>query len=318
MKRLLLLLLLLSAPAQAAETHDFTFAGNDRPYIVHTPPGYNTDLSHPVIVALHGGGGNPQQFMETSHLNGAADRAGMLVVYPSGYPGDKLEKLRTWSAGRCCANAAAANSDDVGYIRTVLDDLPRHYNIDKSRIYVTGHSNGAMMAYKLSCEMADRIRAIAPVGAQGVTVSCNPARALPILHIHGTLDNCATYAGGECGGCFAKALGRSGDLKRWRCDSVPNYIAQRAQLYSCAATPEPAKTTGPVTCQTWQGCRDQASVTLCSINGHGHVWPGSDKLKACSRNPERPFCKDKQERSGPALDNVSAAAMIGDFFMSLK
>jgi polyhydroxybutyrate depolymerase len=318
MKHLFLMLLFLCAPAYAAETHSLSFAGNDRPYVVHTPPGYNTDLSHPVIIALHGGGGNPQQFMDGSGLNAAGDRAGMLVVYPSGYPGEKIEKLRTWNAGKCCAGAVAAQSDDVGYIRAVLDDLPGYYNIDKSRIYVTGHSNGAMMAYKLSCEMADRIRAIAPVGAQDVTMSCNPARALSVLHIHGTLDNCATYTGGECGGCFAEAFGGKGDSLRWQCAPVPDAVAARAKLYGCAAGPIPTPSSGPVSCQRWKNCRDNASVTLCSINGHGHSWPGGEPLRICERRPNLEFCKNKQGRSGPALDNVSATAMLGDFFMAVK
>ena len=319
MRFILLALFVLSAPAFAAETHNLTFAGNDRPYIVHTPPGYNTDLSHPVIIALHGGGGNPEQFMESSHLNDAADRAGMLVVYPSGYPGDKLAKLRTWNADKCCGAAATARSDDVGYIRAVLDDLPGYYNIDKSRIYVTGHSNGAMMAYKLSCKMPERFKAIAPVGAQDITSSCAPARALPILHIHGTEDKCAAYSGGgQCGGCFAEVFGGKGDELRWPCTAVPENIAARAQLYGCTAGPEPVGNTPPILCQRWSGCRDNATVTLCSIQGHGHVWPGGKDLPICERRPNMSLCQKKEQRSGPALDNVSAATMIVDFFQATK
>lgn len=316
---LLVLLTTFAMPAFAANaTHDLSFAGHDRPYIVHIPPGYNTDLSHPVIIALHGGGGNAQQFMDSSGLNAAGDHAGMLVVYASGYPGDKLEKLRTWNAGKCCAAAVAARSDDVGYIRAVLDDLPRHYNIDKSRIYVTGHSNGAMMAYKLSCEMADRITAIAPVGAQAVTLSCNPARAIPVLHIHGTADNCATYGGGQCGGCFAEAFGGKGDDLRWRCVSVPDSIATRAQIYGCTSGPVPAGGTAPVICERWSGCRDNATVTFCRIEGHGHTWPGGNKPLLCERRPQLPLCQRMQERTGPAMNHVSAAALIGDFFMNTR
>jgi polyhydroxybutyrate depolymerase len=256
--------------------------------------------------------------MDSSGLNDAADRAGMLVVYPSGYPADKIEKLRTWNAGKCCAGAVTARSDDVGYIRAVLNDLPGYYNIDKSRIYLTGHSNGAMMTYKLSCELADRIRAIAPVGGQDVTLSCTPARALPTLHLHGMEDNCATYKGGQCGGCFAEAFGGKGDSQRWRCSAVPDNLATRAQIYGCTAGPEPLGHTPPVLCQRWSGCRDNATVTLCSLQGHGHSWPGGKGLRICERRPQLAFCQKTQERSGPALDNVSAAAMIVDFFMQIR
>lgn len=321
MKKILLLAALLCAPlaAHAAEeTHNLTFAGHDRPYIVHTPPGYNTDLSHPVIIAMHGGGGNPEQFMHDSGLNDAADRAGMIVVYPSGYPGAKLERLRTWNAGECCAGAKDAKSDDVGYIRAVLDDLPGYYNIDKRRIYATGHSNGGMMSYRLACEMADRFAAIAPSAGQDVTISCTPSRAIPVLHIHGTEDRCATYNGGQCGGCFAAAVGGDPDAMRWPCDSVPDSLAARAKLYGCTATPETVSSTAPVTCQRWSGCRDNATVTLCSIAGQGHSWAGGTGLRICEKRPNLAFCQNKESRSGPKVDNVSTAAMIGDFFMSVK
>jgi polyhydroxybutyrate depolymerase len=326
MRRLLFLLLaLISGPANADEaTHSLMHNGVDRPYIVYTPPGYNTDLSHPVIIALHGGGGNPEQFRDSNGLQEEAAKAGMVLVYPSGVPGNRLKQLRTWNAGKCCAGAVAKNSDDVGYIRQIIDNLPYDYNIDKARIYVTGHSNGAQMAYRLSCELSDRIAAIAPVAGQAVTLSCNPARAIPILHIHGTADKCATYDGAEkCGGCFAEILGQRGDnpaagALSWPCDSVPKSLATRATLYQCAAEQTPAPAEGPVACETWRGCRDSAHVTLCSVAEAGHSWPGGSEPGLCQRNPDGQRCLKWRERSGARAEGVDAAKMIVDFFQSLK
>lgn len=321
---LVLTILFLSMPAWAQDEHALSFAGNARPYLVHTPPGYNTDLSHPVIIALHGGGGNAAQFMESSNLNPAADKAGMLAVYPSGYPGARRDDMRTWNAGACCATALARQSDDVGYIGAVLDDLARHYNIDKKRIYVTGHSNGAMMAYKLSCAMADRIAAIAPVGGQSVVKTCQPARAIPVMHIHGTADECAVYGGGkQCGGCFAamaqELTGRAidTDSMSWPCDPVPQSLAARAALYECREGPATARSEGAMTCERWSACRDGATVTLCSIEGAGHAWPGGTEPRMCQRRPEGRLCENSRARTG-GPGTVDAAAMVVDFFRSLR
>jgi len=131
-------------------------------------------------------------------------------------------------------------------------------------------------------------------------------------------DNCATYKGGECGGCFAAAFGGKGDDLRWRCSPVPDNLAARAKLFGCTAGPEPVGNTAPVHCQRWSGCRDNTTVTLCSLEGHGHSWPGGKGMPICERRPNMPLCQKKEERSGPALGNVNAAAMIVDFFQATK
>lgn len=322
----LMILTFTAGGARAAEdTRGISFAGHDRPYIVHTPPGYEVGKPHAVVIGLHGGGGHAEQFMRSSGLNDAVDRAGMIAVYPSGYPGKKLESLRTWNAGKCCATAMADGSDDTAYIRAVLDDLPRHYTVDPARIFVTGHSNGAMMAYRLSCELSDRIAAIVPVGGQSVFGRCAPARAIPVLHIHGTADNCATYTGGEqCGGCFGSAMetmsGRESPnigTMRWPCDPVPESLAARAALYRCGSGPVTAGQDGALTCQRWEACENGATVTLCSIEGAGHAWPGGEGRAACRTRPEGIACRSWRERSG-ATSSVNAAAMIVDFFKTVK
>ncbi|PYN17937.1 MAG: hypothetical protein DMD76_30320, partial [Candidatus Rokuibacteriota bacterium] len=68
-----------------------------------------------------------------------------------------------WNAGTCCGQAQTAHADDVGFTLAILRDLARDLPLDRTRVYATGHSNGAMMAYRLAAEAAEKVAAIAPV-----------------------------------------------------------------------------------------------------------------------------------------------------------
>ena len=55
------------------------------------------------------------------------------------------------------------NIDDVGFISALIDLMIKDYNMDPNRVYMTGISNGAIMSYRLACEIPHKIAAIAPV-----------------------------------------------------------------------------------------------------------------------------------------------------------
>ena len=162
--------LILPRLADAADDkHSIVHDGYARGYIVHTPPQYKPHggASLPVVMALHGGGGSAMGMEDLYGLNSYADQAGMIVVYPQGVP-SLIEKFRTWNAGACCGRAKKDNSDDTGFLAAVIDDVVTSYRADGHRVYVTGHSNGAMMAYRLACEIPGRIAGIAAVDGQSV------------------------------------------------------------------------------------------------------------------------------------------------------
>jgi polyhydroxybutyrate depolymerase len=71
--------------------------------------------------------------------------------------------------------------DDVDFARRVIESVAELARIDRARIYATGHSNGAMMAYRLAAEAADEIAAIAAVaGAMNLRGEFAPSRAVPV------------------------------------------------------------------------------------------------------------------------------------------
>lgn len=132
-----------------------------RSCLVHVPPKYNPKRPTPIVLVFHGGGSNAEQMMRYCGLNEKADKEGFIAVYPNGT--GRLEHMLTWNGGNCCAYAQWNNVDDVGFTRTLLDDLTKVVNIDRKRVFATRMSNGSIMCYRLASELSDRIAAIAPV-----------------------------------------------------------------------------------------------------------------------------------------------------------
>jgi polyhydroxybutyrate depolymerase len=313
---LILALLCVGASAQAKTTfHSMKFDGVTRDYIVHLPPSWKPGgPALPVVLALHGGGGSATQMESGYGLDAYADRYGMIVVYPDGDAG-LIGKLHTWNAGACCGRAKKENSDDSGFIAAVIDAVVRDYGASIRHVFVTGHSNGAMMAYRLACDIPEKIAAIAPVGGQSV-YGCPHPKPVPVLHIHGTEDHCALYNGGPaCGGCFTRAFGLpSSDGDTWPCDGVEKSLAARAAGYGCSAETTITKQAGPVSCASWKGCPAPGEVTLCRIEGGGHVWQGSRPPRFCKRNPAGRLCRNWTAEVGPILSGVDTDGLIFDFF----
>ena len=170
-------------------------AGQSRTFLVRLPPRYAARGPLPVLIAFHGGGGNASGFKAYAELDAVADREGIVAVYPDG-SGRLGRRLLTWNAGSCCGYARDSGVDDVGFAVAVLRDLAGDLPLDGTRVYATGHSNGAMMAYRLAIEASERIAAIAPVAGMMVADRFPPARPVPVLHIHSVDDPRALYAGG--------------------------------------------------------------------------------------------------------------------------
>src|SRR5207248_5222098 len=78
--------------------------------------------------------------------------------------------------------------DDVAFVAQLLDDLAAVAHVDAKRVYATGMSNGAMMAYRLAAELSERIAAVAPVAGVLTVARCEPKRPVSVLHFHGTED----------------------------------------------------------------------------------------------------------------------------------
>jgi polyhydroxybutyrate depolymerase len=264
--------------ALAPGDYEFTLTHQNlrRSYLLHVPPGAAAGRRLPVMLSFHGGGSTAEVMRAYTRMDAAADRDGYIAVYPNGSSGFQGRFL-TWNAGNCCGPAAALQVDDVGFALAVLDDLAARTPIDTTRIYATGLSNGAMMAYRLAAEASDRIAAVAGVAGAMSLGRFAPSRPVPVLHIHSTTDPIARFDGGF-GPPQTIADTRMFNapveemLRRWidhnGCPLKP------AVLETIAGKPGTPDESHSAIRRVYRPCRDKTEVALLQLSGPGHVWPG--------------------------------------------
>lgn len=189
--------------ASAAEPVSETIAG--RTALVYVPASLPAPGSRALVVVLHGGLGNAQRLasgrIESAlNLNTVADAGGFVVAYLNGTPVARFmgaDKLG-WNAGACCGQPVEKNTDDVGYIRSAVEDVAARYGVDRSRIFGAGHSNGAMMTQRVMCETTLFAAAVPISGSlESGATRCPPARGKRILAIHGADDLNVPVGGGR-------------------------------------------------------------------------------------------------------------------------
>jgi len=137
-------------PAANDERKNIDVGGTTRSYLIHVPSSYKKDKPLPLVLIFHGGGSDPQGMVRYTRFDDLADVHGFITVYPEG-------TLKQWNDGRLMA----PKSDDVGFVRSIIEEVGRNYKLDKHRIYATGISNGGMMSQRLACELSGTLAAIA-------------------------------------------------------------------------------------------------------------------------------------------------------------
>jgi polyhydroxybutyrate depolymerase len=232
--------------------------GRTRNYFVHAPRSYDHKTPLPVVLVLHGATQSAESAERMSGMSAKADKEMFLAVYPSG-----IGRVPTWNAGACCGPAMEQKVDDVAFFRALLAKLESEYSIDSKRVFVTGISNGAMMSYRLACEMSERIAAISPVeGAQDIP--CHPANPVALLVFHGTADHLVPFDGGSTP--FQMGSKRSDT-------SVADTVAFWVKEDGCKLSPEHGETAAVHT-DIYSGCKYGTAVALYAIQGGHHMWPG--------------------------------------------
>ena len=248
----------------------------ERTYLIHIPPGHDKSEAVPLVLALHGRGTTAEGMILITRkgFNKLADRDGFLIVYPNGIE-------RNWNDGRMDeeANDRAhmENIDDVSFISALIDSMIEEYNIDPKRVYVTGMSNGALMAYRLACELSFKIAAIAPVDGNMpylLVSECSPSDPVSVLAINNVNDPLVPFEGGMIIGNYrkiklGKVLSAGKSIEFWvshnRCSPEP----------VIAREPDRDLTDGTqVTRKEYLNGLKGTEVILYVIDGGGHTWPG--------------------------------------------
>lgn len=296
MKRLLILLigglfwLTASVVTLAAPVSEALKSGGDlRNYWLVSPEGIDRAKPAPLLLVLHGSAGSGEDMMTVTRrgFERLADKEKFIVVYP-----DALE--RRW-------NDQGGTVDDVAFLLTIVDKLVADGLVDKTRVFVTGISNGGMMAQRLACEQAERIAGIATVAGglpEPLQATCKPTRSLPVLVIHGTEDPIVPWSGGAVAGFedFGKVLSARETAGFWAANN------------RCGAggviMPEPDRDPRDgtrVKMEVFASCPAGAAVRLAAVEGGGHTWPGGYQYL-----PERFIGRTSQD--------VDANSLIWNFF----
>jgi polyhydroxybutyrate depolymerase len=251
--------------------------GYQRTYLLNLPPNYNDSSNFPLVIALHGLAGSASQMEQDYGLTAKSNSAHFILVYPEGMRSDGILGIRTWNAGACCDFAMQHNVDDVHFIKQLMAKLMDSYKINPKRIYVTGMSNGAMMTYRLACELSPQLAAIAPVSGTLLTLQpCTPARAVPVLHIHSAIDTKVPYAGGY-------------GLANYYFPPVDSTLRVWAGIDQCNVTPQLITEASLYTQTQYMNCSANTTVQLYLTKDGGHSWPGGLPARAAADEPSAAF-----------------------------
>ncbi len=265
--------LLLGACADSSSTRDTTAPAAttppsepDRPYDVFTPTSYRDGTPMPLVIMLHGLGSNGVEAEGYLQLQPLAESEGFLAVHPEGTLLPSGSQF--WDAtDACCGDGNT--SDDVGFLVSIIDEVSASHDVDPSRVFVVGHSNGGFMSYRAACDAADRIAAI--VSVAGATwadpAKCAPTEPVSVLHIHGTDDEAVVFDGGSRPGA-AEYPSAATTVATWAgyngCGDVA--IESGRSIDFDAAVPG-----NETTATTFDGCPDGIAVELWTLQDGSHL-----------------------------------------------
>ena len=275
--------------------------GEERSYIIHVPQSYDGEMEVPLVVVLHGGGGNAKNIEEVTDFTLKSEQEGFLVVYPEG-TGILKRKLHTWNVGFCCGYALENNIDDVQFIESLITHLKQQYSINRSRVYATGMSNGGIMAYRLGAELSYIFAAIAPVVAQiggqateeeEIWRIPEPEHPVSVMAFNGMQDTRVPYYGGP-------PINNSSHVYWWMGvnDSIGFWVEQN----QCTSFPKRnVSENGNIIIDTYTGGNARTEVVLVSIVDGTHSWPGGEK---------------GWDKGDEPTTEISATDMMWDFFVT--
>jgi polyhydroxybutyrate depolymerase len=224
--------------AVGTSTVNLQSGGSDRSYLLHIPPDYDGSKRLPLVFDVHGYSSFASEQLMRSKWDRMADQEGFVLINPDGVD-------RSWNAGSCCGGN---EQDDVTFFRDMVTKATAELCIDSKRVYVSGHSNGGAMTYRLACEAADIFAAVAPVCGWMTVSSCNPARPIPVLAMRALDDG------------IVRIDSADGDIDEWLSND------------ECA---DDQVTTSGV-CKTYESCSGGTQVMDCRPRGNHDFFYGSN------------------------------------------
>jgi polyhydroxybutyrate depolymerase len=250
---------LTAAPALAREVQVNLGA---RSYLIDLP-------AHPsgaMIVGLHAAASSPVDFRDTTGMSARALPKGYAVVYPRGTGN---EDHLSWNGLYCCGSAQANRVDDMRFLDLVIADAVARFGLDPGRVYLTGMSNGAVLAETYAVLRPGRVKAVGAV-AGTMDVARTRVTPVPLLHIHGKVDTIVPY--GDKGSQYG--------LKHIRTpftpvsDEIAAFVAAFGPLTLTTRALNRVVDGTYVTEDDYKNAAGRTEIRLMTVTHGQHVWPG--------------------------------------------
>lgn len=229
--------------------------------IIHLPNNQVPTRKVPLLIAFHGTGGSPHSMEQGTRFDQVADANGFVVAYLG-----SADQTHPWSPH--------VWPQDVPYVSSTIDQLIAGDNVDPSRVYVMGFSNGAAFTFKLGCSLSSKLAAIVPVSAvMNPTLEgpCTLTHPIAELSIIGSAD-------GLINGAPPRVLSAAQTAANWRAGD--GCSSTRAALSSLV---------GPTVQQSWTPCTDGSAVGLYVVQGGTHIYPQDAQFHLSPSNPDAQY-----------------------------
>jgi len=260
--RILTVIALTSALLTPATASNNYIVGGDRPVTVNLPD--NLASPAPLLILLHSAstsGAHQENYMQ---LGPIAKKSGLIYIAPDGTTNP--EGKRFWNASKSCCNKYSQEVDDVAYIDSLINEIDKKTPVDRKRIYLIGHSNGAFMSFTYACKSNQVAAIVAIAGAMDSNPECTPTTPVSLLNIHGTADKTIKVAGGV--------------MNNNSYTSAATTMKTIASLNKCSKQTQAKKDFEP----TIKGAETTIINYACDTHTHLQFW----KIKDGSHSPKLP------------------------------
>ena len=281
----------LSTAEQKLTPKNMQVDGIKRAFYMYHPAKTKADHKLPLVLILHGGGGNPLQVAKHTKFQALAEKHGFVVIFPKG-----LNKH--WNDGRKVKAHEKQDREisDIKFIRQLVKEAVTKYNIDPRNVFAAGISNGGFMCQRLAVEASDIFAAVVSVAAslQERWKDTKPTGKISIMLINGTADPLVPYNGGTVSIKFP-LLGIT--LKRGKIISTDQTIEYWLKNNDLKVTPVivnlkdlDLKDGCHAVRYDWQTKALRPKVVLIKVVNGGHTWPG--KKRNLSKRRVSKICQD--------------------------
>jgi len=246
-------------PGKLGEWPPPTELGSERIVPVQVPADYDATSALPLVLLLGGYDYASADLDAWIAVSGRVDADQFILALPDGLVDSWGSPY--WNATDTCCDYDGTGVDDSGFLEAVIDEATLRLAVDPDRVWLIGHSAGGFMAYRMACDLGERIDAVVSLAGSGFldASKCETSDAVRVLQVHGSEDDVMPYGGDS------EAPGAEEMLQRW---------AVRA---GCAGAglnplpnPAPIVTNAELTSGFGYGPTCTASIELWRVEGADH------------------------------------------------